>query len=650
VISGLLRAKGWMGRTFGRDSMLSDFSNRLSRMRAVEMYHLLDADTRAVYEGFAEGVNIFIRSHPDRAPRWAQPIFTGQDIAALDVGDAPIGAAQQLVMRQLRRDSTRAVMGASNQDEELEDSSKGVNPDDGSNAWAFAPSRTKSGRAILLRNPHLAWTSGYWEAHVTIPGKLNFYGDFRIGGPFAVIGGFNEFLGFATTNNATDSDEVYALDAHPWFPNHYMLDGERVRLQRYDVSVEYRTDTGMEREQRTYWWTPMGAVAHRTKDRIYIVRAGSAGDFRSGEQFLKMIRAKSLTEWKAALAMRSRPTSNFTYADRAGNIFYIWNGSVPRLPHVPGGDSMAIPARRTADMWSSLIAFDSLPQVLNPPGGYVHNENDAPYYANLHAILDTLNYPPNVERPALRLRSQLALQLIDNDRKLSLQDVITLKHSMRMLLADRVKDDLLKAVRSSTTDPNVLAAADLLQRWDNTVAPESKGSVLFETWWRNYNAAARDSAYAERWSPAALTTTPRGLGKPQAAATSFAWAVNETTRRFGSYDVAWGDVHRVRRGNVDVPVGGCTGTIGCFRVLTFQEAPDGKRIASSGDGWILAVEFTNTPRAFSVLAYGQSPDPNSPHHADQAELFAKGQLKPVRYTERDIKKAIIREYRPGQDR
>jgi hypothetical protein len=63
--------------------------------------------------------------------------------------------------------------------------------DDGSNAWAFAPSRTKSGRAILMRNPHLQWSAGYYEAHMTVPGVMDFYGDFRIGGPFAVIGGFN---------------------------------------------------------------------------------------------------------------------------------------------------------------------------------------------------------------------------------------------------------------------------------------------------------------------------------------------------------------------------------------------------------------------------------------------------------------------------
>ena len=55
--------------------------------------------------------------------------------------------------------------------------------------------------AILLRNPHLAWTAGYYEAHIVVPNVLDFYGDVRVGGPFGVIGGFNRDLGWATTNN-----------------------------------------------------------------------------------------------------------------------------------------------------------------------------------------------------------------------------------------------------------------------------------------------------------------------------------------------------------------------------------------------------------------------------------------------------------------
>src|SRR5690606_20233111 len=117
----------------------------------------------------------------------------------------------------------------------------GEDPDDdnvGSNAWALAPSRTTSGKAILLRNPHLSWTAGYYEAHVRVPGVLDFYGDFRIGGPFTVIGGFNRDLGFATTNNAARSHEFYAIPVDPSRDTHMLLDGQSVPLTRDVVTVE----------------------------------------------------------------------------------------------------------------------------------------------------------------------------------------------------------------------------------------------------------------------------------------------------------------------------------------------------------------------------------------------------------------------------
>ena len=640
VVRGLLRAKGWMGRTWGRDSMGSDFGARLVQRRVQETYHLLDPDTRAMYEGFAEGVNLYIRTHPGRLPAWVKPVFHGHDVAAGDIGTAGVAAAERMLTRRAQRDSSSGA-GQDEQPAYLED---------GSNAWALAPSRTTSGRAILLRNPHLAWTAGYWEAHVTVPGKLDFYGDFRIGSAFSVVGGFNKDLGWATTNNMPDLDEVYALDADPAVPDHYLFDGASVPLRSISMSADYTAQGTLRTESRQAWTTPLGPVAHRTRDKIYVVRAGPDGEYRAGAQFLAMMRARSLAEWNKALATRARATSNLTYADRAGNILTIWMGSVPRLPHRSGGDSLAIPARGSADIWTRLITLDSLPQTLNPRGGYVHNENDAPHFANLNALLDTAKYPDNVERGELRLRSQHALQLIANARKLSLEDVVRLKHSMRMLLADRVKPELLAAVRAGAPSPQVASAANVLAKWDNTVAPASRGGLLFETWWRRYQSQARDSAFAQRWSWQKLTTTPRGLGKPAVAVEAFAWAVDETVRRYGAVDVPWGDVHRVKRGNVDVPVGGCSGALGCFRVLSYEQLPDGKRAANSGDGWVLAVEFGAVrPRAYSVLAYGQNADSTSPHYADQAAMFARGEFKTVRWSEADIKVHTARQYVPGRE-
>jgi acyl-homoserine-lactone acylase len=240
---------------------------------------------------------------------------------------------------------------------------------------------------------------------------------------------------------------------------------------------------------------------------------------------------------------------------------------------------------------------------------------------------------------------------VDPQRKLSLEEVVALKHSYRMLLADRVKDDLVAAVRASTPEPRGAEAIALLARWDNTAAPSSRGGVLFETWWRQYTAGTDpDTMFAQEWTPDAPATTPRGLKAPARAAEAFAWAVDETTRRYGAYDVAWGDVHRVRIGKVDVPVGGCSGALGCFRVLNFTTDPDGKRSVIGGDGWVLAVEFTDIPRAYSVLAYGESAREDSPFHSDQAEMFARGEMKRVTFSERDIEAQTIRRYRPGTER
>ena len=196
----------------------------------------------------------------------------------------------------------------------------------------------------------------------------------------------------------------------------------------------------------------------RANGKIYIVKTGGDGEFRAGEQFLRMMRASSLAEWKEAMKIRARVTSNFTYADRAGNIYFIWNAALPLLPHPTGGDAVATPAHSMRDVWTRYVPFESLPQVLNPRGGYIHNENDSPHFTNVRGPIDTGNAFPNFEKPDLSLRAQLAIELIGGDNKMSLEDVVRLKHSYRMLLADRVKSDLIAAVKSKETSGDAAAA------------------------------------------------------------------------------------------------------------------------------------------------------------------------------------------------
>jgi acyl-homoserine-lactone acylase len=639
----LLGARGELSRFEGRGRLDADFRNLRARARAIATYHPLDPETRDLYDGFAAGINRYVQLNPEEFPDGMLSDFTGYDVATLDVGDPPPAAKVRRFLAALNAGAPPdQALSAANQNEDRTD-------EDGSNAWALAPSRTKSGRAILLRNPHLAWTAGYYEAHLTVPGVVDFYGDFRIGGPLIVIGGFNWHLGWATTNsNSGDLSEIYAIELDPKRPDHYRLDGASLPLVREQYSVTFKDGDALGTETREFWTTPIGPVVHRTADRIFIVRTAGDGEFRAGEQFLRMMRARSLAEWKDAMRIRALVTSNYTYADRAGNIFAVWNTSLPWLPHTVGGDA-ATPVREMRDLWTRYVPFDTLPQFLNPRGGYVHNENDSPHFANVREKISLANPYPNVEPPMLRLRSQHAIELVGTGKKFSLEDVIRLKHSYRMLLADRVKADLVTAVRATKPAGDVAAALALIQRWDNTAAPDSRGAMLFEIWYQRYSQSQQPPAiFAQVWNESDPLRTPRGLADPARAAEAFAWAVEETARRHGRWDVAWGEVHRVRRGAVDGPVGGCSGALGCFRVLGYARDPDGKLAANTGDGWVLAVEFGETPRAYSVLAYGQSPNPESPWHADQAAMFARGEMKKVAFTARDVDAQAVARYRPGK--
>ena len=635
VVERLTMARGELALFKGQDLVESDFWWRRRHQLARKAYPTLDADTRSVYEGYAAAVNRFIASHPERVQEWASDRFTGVDIAAHWVDERLEGATRRFLASQAARRVASDSAAASG---------------DGSNAWAVGPSRTASGNAILVRNPHLSWGAGrysvYYEAHITVPGVIDFYGDFRVGYPMYFNGGFNKHLGWSTTNNSPDVEEFYALTVDPENSDAYLLDGESVPLRSTELQVKISGLSGVETVSREFLDTEIGPVVDRTADTLYVVRSADWGEYRRTEQFLRMMQASTLEEWKDAMRLRAMKESSFTYADAAGNIFYVWNAAIPILPHPSGRDTVAIPVSSRSEVWQELVPFDSLPQLLNPASGYLHNENDSFHYSNLEQLIDAPSVAAAWPERRLRLRSQLAVELLRSSEGVTLEDVIELKHSPRMLMADRVKDDLVQAVRASGAVGEVASAIDLIDAWDNSSRAESRGGVLFKLWVGQYDRLGGD--YARAWDPLEPTTTPEGLDNPQLAAQAFAAAVDEATALYGSWDVAWGEVHRVRWGEVDAPVSGCPSYLGCFRHLAFDPDEDGRLRAYSGDAWILAVEFDSIPRAYSILVFGQTGDPSAEHYDDQTEMFSRGELKTIAFTEDQIEADLVRRYRPGR--
>lgn len=645
IMRGILGVRGKLAETFGPGddgkNIESDFFNRQFRVysRAVESYHTLSRDYRDMLAGFASGLNYYVALHRDGLPAWI-PEVNEHDMAAYGVaGVMRFAFNRNNILKDFLRD--QGVKTTLYHDQ----------PDDtmmGSNMWALAPSRSQSGHAMLMGNPHQPWqpVSTYYEAHLIVPGRMNFYGSTFIGRPI-LTSGWNEHLGWSHTVNAPDLEEIYEVDLDPARPDHYLFDGGSVPLESEQVTVAIRSGDDLTLRKRTFWHAPLGPVVHRTDTKAYILRNATYENLRPYEQWLRMTQTKDLAEFRQAIEMNLLPMFNICYADHAGNIFYLWNGTVPDLPHAAHREQ-PVHAARTADVWTRIHTTAELPQLLNPEGGYVQNCNSPPYLTNLRAALDPANFPAHFGANDLSLRTQHSLRLIDHDQKLSLDDVIRLKHSPRMLLADRVKEDLIAAVRATGASADVETGLAVLHAWDNTVAANSRGGTLFAAWWDRYYDKTRET-FATPWNAAEPLSTPRGLADEPRAVRAFLTAVDDTLTAFGTLDVTWGEAHRIRKGKVDLPASGGPSLTGCFRVLEFKADRDRKMVANSGDSFVFAVEFSNPPRAFTNVAYSQSDVPESPYFADQAPLFSANRLKPAAFTDAEIRAQLVKTYRPGEE-
>jgi len=270
--------------------------------------------------------------------------------------------------------------------------------------------------------------------------------------------------------------------------------------------------------------------------------------------------------------------------------------------------------------------------------------------------VDQARYPSYVERGELALRPQLALRVLDSGERLTPDAVLAIKFAPRLLLAERVKPALVDAARAvAQPSADLRRGIELLVAWDDQVAAASVGALVFQRFWDTYRAKVKQP-YAVPWDPARPAETPSGLGDPAAAVPMLEEAVRWVRSTFGSEFAAWGDVYRYRFGDIDLPGEGAAGLYGAYRVQQFDPAPGAKRIAGwidgqdeiagFGDAWVMLVHFTNPVQAQSVLAYGETSRRGAPHGRDQIGIFARRALRPVWFTEAEIRAHLEREYRP----
>lgn len=630
-----LIARGDAARWFGPDYLDGDFAQkRMDNLggarRALE--ETGDGYRRWLH-GFVTGVNYYAQLHRAELPEWF-PTLTEADMIAFSHEGATSSA--------VRAPRTGGGEG-----------------EDGSNALAISGARSTTGAPILLANPHLRWTAQYWEAQITVPGRINFYGSLTVGLP-VLRAGFGENIGYAQTNNNVDLVDHYAVPLDPKAPGNYVFKGKSAPFKRQTVRVDVLQPTGeVKTEQREFLATDFGPVVSQTATHAIVSRAADTWRFHEG--YYDLYFAKDMTSFMATLSRQLIPSSNFTYADGDGNIQYIWNSALPRRPDQTVDYLGVVPGDDDRYFFNGTIPLSEVPRFLNPASGYVMNSNNPPWFATVRERLNPVRFPSFMEQGEPGLRPQQALRMLEGHKgKFSPDDIRKLKYTAYLLITERVLPDLFAAgAQQKSPSADLRTGLRVLKSWDKAASAKSKGAVLFQAFWGIYERATKP-AFRVAWDNSRVIDSPTGLADPAAALTALEQAVAVVRETYGKPDVAWGDVNRYRFGDLDLPGHGGPQGFGQYTAQTFDvpEDPAAKQnlagrpggetpIVGGGDAWVLLVNFTKPVRAQGILAYGQSSNPASPHSRDQIKLFADNKLRPIWFTEAEVKANLEREYRPG---
>ena len=518
----------------------------------------------------------------------------------------------------------------------------------GSNAWAVAPAKSKSGNTMLLANPHLPWAPSYftyYEAGLEGPG-IHMYGATQIGLPMLRFD-FDDRHGFTNTVNTILGATVYKLTPAPGgFENGYMFDGQVKPFEVKHASFKIRqSDGSMKTEDLTIRTTVQGPVFTTKAGATVALKVAGLERPEALKEYWDLGMAKTYDQALAAFRKVQVPTFNIVYADREGNILYVDNGIEPKRKK---GDFAywkgLVPGDTSDTLWSDadVMSFDEIPHVANPPSHFVQNTNDPPYTSTWPQAIHYKDYPPyvSVEGP-LSMRNEQSLHLMADSGKISYQDFIKLKLTTRALLADRMVPDLIEAVGTSS-DPDIQKAVSVLRGWDHQYNADSKGALLFEEWVKAFAGPnmSDQKNFAEKWDADKPIETPRGIKDPAVALTTLKTAVANTVKLYGAVDRPYGEVSRFHIGDVNLPGNGGFGNLGIFRTITWDKLDNGQRKVNAGETWVSLVEFSKPIKAMGVMSYGDSSQPGSKHNNDQLKYVASRTLRTLWVKRADVVKHV----------
>lgn len=626
-------SRGRYGAIAGEDGAGIDYAYHLldARGTAQRQFTALPADTQALFNAYAAGLNQFAAEHPAELKLDNLFPVNGEDVAAGFALRQPFffglnNIIEPLVAGEPMRPEFGPAIAPANPKQ------PGPLPvgEDGtlSGSNAFAVSAKKSGDATtrLVSNSHQPWRGGVaWYELVVESGEgWHFAGANFPGSPYPFLG-HNENLGWTNTVNRPDLIDVYKLEMDETGTK-YRLDGEWLPLEEKSVRLPVRIGPVTLPVWQTVYRSKHGPVI-RNDNGFYAIRYAGIDQLGQLDAYYRLNKARDLAEWTGIMARMDVPSTIFVYADAADNIAYIYNASFPKRKVGPDWRGV-LPGDDSSLIWTEKADFADVPQYLNPSSGWLFNSNNNPF----KAAGPGSDLSPDSVAPELGVelnstnRARRAWKLLSEAGTIDRATLESIKYDQayeREGYVDQMLDEIAAlALRKGSLDHR---AQQLLGTWDLTADNVGRADALALLILREYMS----SEYQHK------------LEQPDPAQ-QLSDAARHLMKHFGRLDPPMSQVLRLRQGQVDLPLDGGSDTLRAS--TTWDVEDDGRLSVKHGDSFLMFVEWEQGKpvRSESIQPFGSaSTRPDSPHHTDQATMFIQHRLKPVHFWRIDAERNAV---------
>ena len=642
-------ATGRLAEVEGESALFSDLRARLymTTDEAKAAYAAAPDWLQKLCASFADGVNWYLMSNPDVEPRlltrfepW-MPMFFSEGSIGGDIEQIPL-------------DGIRTFYGG---EISVASSARTFKEPSGSNGFAISGDLTESGNAMLLINPH---TSFFFrgEIHVVSEEGLNAYGAVTWG-QFFVYQGFNENTGWMHTSTYVDFMDEFVEDVFEENGELKYRYGDEVRpVDVSEVTLKYKDGNGM--SERTYpmYHTHHGPVTH-SEDGKWVVTKINWDPVNALNQSFIRTKLSNHDEFYEMMDIRTNSSNNTVFADSSGNIAYFHGNFVPKRD--PAYDfSKPVDGSNPATDWQGLHSVDEIVTVLNPENGWIQNCNSTPFTSAAQYSPKREDYPTYMAPDPENYRGLHATRVLTDISGLTLDSLIDTAYDPYLPGFEQIIPGLIEAYDQADESPAAVDdAINVLRDWDFRVSADSVamtlahhyGSALYER--GEIPDEMTDASFIEKMNEL-------GTGSNHAERLRiFSETVAMLEADFGQWNTAWSEVNRYQRLNGDIrqpfnddapslPIGMASGRWGALASFGARRYPGTKRIyGTSGNSFVAVVEFGDKVKAKSMLAGGQSGDPESPHFDDQAQRYADREFKDVAYYREDVERRASSTYHPG---